>query len=43
MESTLKGQSHEKVGEVRVWGVNLGHNFKKFSERPFNSCGFSKV
>jgi hypothetical protein len=22
---TLKGQSHEKVGEERVWGVSLGH------------------
>jgi hypothetical protein len=23
---TLKGQSHEKVGEWRIWGVNLGLN-----------------
>jgi hypothetical protein len=22
----LQGQSHEKVGEVRVWCVSLGHN-----------------
>jgi hypothetical protein len=22
----LRGQSHEKVGEVKVWGVSLGHN-----------------
>jgi hypothetical protein len=20
----LKGQSHEKVGEIRVWGISLG-------------------
>jgi hypothetical protein len=24
--ANLKGQSHEKGGEVRVWGVRLGHN-----------------
>jgi hypothetical protein len=23
---TWKGQSHEKFGEMRVWGVSLGHN-----------------
>jgi hypothetical protein len=23
---TLKGQSHEKFGEMRVWGLSLGHN-----------------
>jgi hypothetical protein len=22
----LKGQSHEKFGEIRVWGLSLGHN-----------------
>jgi hypothetical protein len=22
----LKGQSHEKVGELRVWGISLGPN-----------------
>jgi hypothetical protein len=22
----LKGQYHKKVGEVRVWGVNLAYN-----------------
>jgi hypothetical protein len=22
----LKGQSHEKFGEMRVWGLSLGHN-----------------
>jgi hypothetical protein len=22
----LKGQSHEKVGEMRVWGISLGPN-----------------
>jgi hypothetical protein len=22
----LKGQSHEKYGEMRVWGLSLGHN-----------------
>jgi hypothetical protein len=22
----LKGQSHEKVGELRVWGIRLGTN-----------------
>jgi hypothetical protein len=22
--SLLKGQSHEKVGELRVWGIGLG-------------------
>jgi hypothetical protein len=22
--SVLKGQSHEKVGELRVWGISLG-------------------
>jgi hypothetical protein len=24
--SALKGQSHEKVGKMRVWGVSLGPN-----------------
>jgi hypothetical protein len=24
--NTLKGQSHEKVGEIRVWGGSLGPN-----------------
>jgi hypothetical protein len=23
---SLKGQSHEKVGEMRVWGISLGPN-----------------
>jgi hypothetical protein len=23
---TLKGQSHEKVGEMSVWGISLGPN-----------------
>jgi hypothetical protein len=23
-KKSLKGQSHEKVGELRVWGVSLG-------------------
>jgi hypothetical protein len=22
----LKGQSHEKVGEMSVWGISQGHN-----------------
>jgi hypothetical protein len=22
----IKGTVHEKVGEMRVWGVSLGHN-----------------
>jgi hypothetical protein len=22
----LKGQSHEKFGEIRAWGLSLGHN-----------------
>jgi hypothetical protein len=26
LTSRLKGQSHEKVSEVRECGVNLGHN-----------------
>jgi hypothetical protein len=44
----LKGQSHEKVGELRVWGVCLGPGYKNsygvlnFSDRPFDSCEFSK-
>jgi hypothetical protein len=25
-EKLLKGQSHEKVDELRVWGVSLGPN-----------------
>jgi hypothetical protein len=24
--ATLKGQSHEKVGEMSVWGISLGPN-----------------
>jgi hypothetical protein len=26
LEKLLKGQSHEKVGEMRVWGISLGPN-----------------
>jgi hypothetical protein len=25
-KAILKGQSHEKFGEMRVWFVNVGHN-----------------
>jgi hypothetical protein len=25
-EKPLKGQSHEKVGEMSVWGISLGPN-----------------
>jgi hypothetical protein len=25
-KNTLKGQSHEKFGEMRVWGLSVGHN-----------------
>jgi hypothetical protein len=25
-DDILKGQSHEEVGEVRIWGISLGHN-----------------
>jgi hypothetical protein len=25
-EFSLKGQSHEKVGEMSVWGISLGPN-----------------
>jgi hypothetical protein len=24
--NALKGQSHEKIGEIKVWGVSLGPN-----------------
>jgi hypothetical protein len=24
--NSLKGQSHEKVGEMSVWGISLGPN-----------------
>jgi hypothetical protein len=36
----LKGQSHEKFGEMSVWGISLGYYFLNFSDRPFNSCEF---
>jgi hypothetical protein len=26
MARVLKGQSHEKVGEMSVWGISLGPN-----------------
>jgi hypothetical protein len=26
----LKGQFHEKVGEIRVWGVGVGHYYGLF-------------
>jgi hypothetical protein len=41
----LKGQFHEKVGEIRVWGVGVGHYyglFFNFSDHPFDSYEFSK-
>jgi hypothetical protein len=45
-KSHLKGQSHEKVGKMRVQGDSLGpkssYYFLKFSDRPFNSCESSK-
>jgi hypothetical protein len=45
---TLKGQSHEKVDEIRSWGSSLGSYqeqklfFYNFSDRPLNSCEFLK-
>jgi hypothetical protein len=44
----LKGQSHEKVGELWVWGNGLAltknsYWFFKIFDRPFNSCDFFKV
>jgi hypothetical protein len=43
----LKGQSRENVGELTLWGDRLGptknsYGFLNFSNRPFNSCDFSK-
>jgi hypothetical protein len=38
-----KGQSHEIVGELMVWGVRLGPNSYRvlnFSDQFFNSCDF---
>jgi hypothetical protein len=26
IRNVLKGQFHEKFGEMRVWGLSLGHN-----------------
>jgi hypothetical protein len=45
--SFFKGQSHEKFGEMRVEGDSIAltkssYYFLKFSDRPFNSCEFSK-
>jgi hypothetical protein len=29
MRSSLKGQSHEKVGEIGIWGIRLGPNYEE--------------
>jgi hypothetical protein len=31
----LKGQSHEKVDELRVWGVSLGPNKEQLQDFKF--------
>jgi hypothetical protein len=47
-DHSLKGQSDEKVGEIRTCENSLGPNYKSsywylnFSDRPFSSCEFSK-
>jgi hypothetical protein len=43
----LKGQSHDKNGKMRVWGISVGPTknsdlFLNFYDWPFNSYEFSK-
>jgi hypothetical protein len=45
-DEPLKGQFHEKFGEMGVWALaktKSCYRFLNFSDRLFNSCDFSKL